>query len=235
MSSAPELTTHSVASENDVERASKVLFAVTANQINKDPNGYDQLPEKSKEDVRRCVRAVAAALRPDVVSPSPLDVERVARALYGVAQDEARKIEPNAPLPSYDDDDEDSRRFCRSMAEAAIAALSRPVGDERLRSLLDHTPTGGLKLPRWKAMLRADAAVLATEGKTLTPEYRKGLVERLGTYQQFIDAALSGSNVPIRAERDGGVAELQADFEELKHWVATSLCRKEAGSNGVSG
>jgi hypothetical protein len=51
-------------------------------------------------------------------------VERVARAIFASAQEKAHRVEPNAPLPRYDDDDEDTRRFCLRMARAAIEALT---------------------------------------------------------------------------------------------------------------
>jgi hypothetical protein len=58
-------------------------------------------------------------------------VERAARAIFAAAQAEAKRVDPNAPLPSFDEDDEDSRQFCRDMARAALEAGSGDGGRVR--------------------------------------------------------------------------------------------------------
>jgi hypothetical protein len=61
--------------------------------------------------------------------------ERVARAIFAAAQEEARKVQPSEPLPSYDDDDDDARQFCLRMADAAIASVPPDVIVQRFIAL----------------------------------------------------------------------------------------------------
>jgi hypothetical protein len=83
---------------------------------------------------------------------SPL-VEQVARALYAMAQAEALALHPtDEPLPSFDDDDEDSRQFAFRMGRAALAVL-QPLLDERQWRDIESAPRD------------KDAHILAYDGR----------------------------------------------------------------------
>lgn len=47
-------------------------------------------------------------------------------------------------------------------------------------------PVGALALPRWKYILRSLSAVLATEGQSLSPEYRETAARQLGDIEDYI-------------------------------------------------
>jgi hypothetical protein len=72
-------------------------------------------------------------------------VERVARAIYADAQAEARKLGAPEPLPTFEEDEEDSRLLCIRMAKAAIEAagveaLTKRVAEleETMRKIESH-------------------------------------------------------------------------------------------------
>ena len=109
----PSMTTDKQA----VERAAKTLFAVTADQIGRDPNGYEQLSEHSKEQVREAALAVLEAA--SLTQPKADVVGRVARAICNAAEaDDFDTLPSNSVYHA----------LYLQQARAAIAAMSRGEG-----------------------------------------------------------------------------------------------------------